>query len=455
MNILRRLKNSLGFKFSVIGVLLLLFLIPVEMLSSLVQERFSKQWQVFQEISSTMGGQQTVGGLILSVPFKSHRYKTSKYQDGSSHVEDIVEIKLANFLPEELQISGGLRPEIRHRSLFKVLVYFADLKLSGTFKAPDFERLDIAEEDILWERAFLSLPISDTIGIRKTPILKWGEEPLLFGPVSKILPGLESVIQAKPQGIGDLKNGKSVEFSLELILSGSQQLSFLPHGRETQIKLNSEWSTPSFNGAYLPIERSVEKNGFDAHWHVLELSRGYPQQWIASPGLNNMLNNGSFGVKLLFPVSIYQQTTRSIKYSFLFIILTFLIFFLFEVFGRLRIHPLQYSLVGFGLCIFYLNLLSLSEHISFGWAYLAASFSSTLLITGYSAAVLKQRLRAGLMGLFLLALYAFLYLLLKSESYSLLLGSLGLSFILGTVMFTTRKIDWYQINREEPQDQNL
>ncbi|MBU1432230.1 cell envelope integrity protein CreD [Myxococcota bacterium] len=450
MSLAQRVKNSLTFKIITIGFLLLLLLIPTEMISGLINERMSQQYQVFNEISATMGGQQIIGGLLLTVPYREHSYRTLRFDDGTTRQEDTVSIKQAHFLPDSLNISGELSPEVRYRGIFKVLVYAAKLKLSGRFLAPKFEALDVAPEDIIWEQAFLSLPITHPIGIRETPMIRWGEGPeTALGPVVKTIPGLHSVLQLKPEGIAEIAGRSHTDFSFDLRLTGSEQLHLLPHGRETRVELKSPWATPSFNGAYLPTRREISAEGFTAAWTVLELARGYPQQWRSEHGLNSQLMGGGFGVELMFPTSVYQQSTRSIKYSFLFIFLTFLVFFLFELFGRLRIHPLQYTLVGFAVALFYLNLLALSEHMAFGVAYLIATLSSTLLISGYSAAVLGQRRKALLMGGFLLGLYGFLYVLLRSESHSLLLGALGLSGILSGVMYATRRIDWYAFNAEK------
>lgn len=455
MSLIQRAKNSLFFKIITIGFLLLLLLIPTEMISSIVGERMGQQYQVFHEISATMGGRQVVGGLMLTVPYKEHHHRTLRFDDGTTRREDTVNIKQAHFLPDAFNITGALTPEVRYRGIFKVLVYTAKLKLSGRFLTPKFEALDVAAEDILWEQAFLSLPISDPIGIRETPKIQWGAQgETRLGPVVKTIAGLNKVLQLKPEGIANIAAQEHVDFSFDLHLTGSEQLHLLPHGRETHVSLTSPWATPSFNGAYLPTKREISPEGFKADWTVLELARGYPQQWRSEHGLNAQLMQGGFGVKMMFPVSIYQQTTRSIKYSFLFIFLTFLVFFLFELLGRLRIHPLQYALAGFGVAVFYLNLLALSEHMDFGIAYLAATLSSTLLISGYSAAVLKQRLKALMMGGFLLGLYGFLYVLLRSESHSLLLGALGLSAILGGVMYATRKIDWYAFNASEAEEKS-
>jgi inner membrane protein len=143
------------------------------------------------------------------------------------------------------------------------------------------------------------------------------------------------------------------------------------------------------------------------------------------------------------PIGLYQLVDRALKYAIMFIGLTFVTYFLMEIVAKVRLHPLQYLLVGLANSLFYLLLLSLSEHIGFDKAYLLSAAASAALIIGYSAAVLVTKLRAVIMSAVLAGLYGFLYLTLMAESLALLAGSIGLWCVLGAIMFLTRKIDWY------------
>jgi len=109
-----------------------------------------------------------------------------------------------------------------------------------------------------------------------------------------------------------------------------------------------------------------------------------------------------------------------------------------------RVHPLQYMLIGLSLIMFYTLLVSFSEHLGFGFAYLIASIAVTLLISGYAKAILKSQRLARVIFSLLTGLYIYLYVLLQLESYALLMGSIGLFSILAGVMYLTRNIDWYQ-----------
>ena len=224
-------------------------------------------------------------------------------------------------------------------------------------------------------------------------------------------------------------------------------MSFLPLGEETTVNVDSPWVSPSFTGAFLPEKRVLDSEGFEASWYILSLARGYPQQWIRGEIDPYTLLTSGFGVDLMIPVDSYLKTQRSVKYGILYIFLPFVTFFLFEVFLREKIHPLQYLLVGFAVCLFYLLLLSLSEHLGFGPAYLLASLAVAALISFYSCTVLTTWRKGIIMAPVLVSAFGFLYVLLQSEDYALLIGSLGLFAILAAVMVITRKVDWYGLGR--------
>ena len=153
----------------------------------------------------------------------------------------------------------------------------------------------------------------------------------------------------------------------------------------------------------------------------------------------------AFGLSLVQPVDIYQQAERAVKYAVLFLVLTFLVFFLWEVFSAALLHPMQYAFVGFALCVFYLLLVSISEHAGFDTAYAVSSLVTTLLIAGYARAVLGGARQGASVCAALVTLYGFLYLLLRLEDYALLAGSVGLFLVLALVMFITRRMDWYDL----------
>lgn len=419
-------RNSVTIKFIVIGILILVLLIPAGMIRRLIQERNSLRNSAISEVSYKWGNPQTVGGPVITIPYKIY-YKKDK--------EIIEDIQYAHFLPEDLNIQGEVYPEERKRGIYKVVVYKAKLYFEGTFNKPDFSDWKIQDKNILWDQATLSIRIPDMRGIKDAIKVQWNKEQY------DVNPGINH--QTTYTGVStliDLSDEKKYDFQFDLKLNGSEYLYFVPLGKQTDVKLTSDWANPSFDGAFLPVDHNVSENGFEAKWKVLHLNRSYPQQWI---GEGYGINSSSFGVKLLLPVDHYQKSERSVKYAIMFISLTFLIFFFTEILNKKRIHPIQYLLVGLGLSIFYTLLVSLSEHLSFNLAYFIASFAIIALITAYSYSMLKNGRLTSIVALVLVILYAFLFIILQLQDYSLLLGSIGLFLALAIVMYLSRKVNWY------------
>lgn len=435
----RRFRDSVAVKIAIIGGLILVLLIPLGMVSSLVSERQARQKEASKEVADSWGRPQVLAGPVLTVPYQVH-VKNEKGLDIGTQTYWV------RFLPETLKIEGNVETERRNRGIFEVAVYRTGLHWTGTFHRPSFEDWHVEPKDILWRDAYLAIGVPDMRGITSGVGLTWGNRTLQLAPG-----GAEEELwhSGLKVGIPDLEAGKAGDvhaFAFDLAVNGSEDLSFLPMGKETTVALKSNWPSPSFCGEFLPAKRTVRSTGFDALWNVSWFGRSYPQHWRTSeakeqaPG--SALNASAFGVQLFQPVDAYQMTERSTKYAALFLVLTFLTFFLYEQFNPFSLHPVQYLLVGFALCLFYLLLLSISEHSSFGLAYLAAAAATVLLIGGYSAAILRGALRALLMTFVLGTLYGYLYVLLQLEDYALLLGSLGLFVILALVMYLTRRIDW-------------
>ncbi len=435
----RRLRDSVVIKMAIIGGLIVMLLIPLGMVGSLVSERQSRQKEVVKEVADSWGRPQVLAGPVLTVPYLVH-----VRNDKGVEVEP--QTAWVRFLPETLRIEGAVDTERRNRGIFEVAVYRTGLHWTGTFQRPSFEAWRVKPADVLWRDAYLSIGVPDMRGITSGVSLAWGKQTLQLAPGGSE-PGLwQAGLRTPGPDLADGKPGEVYAFAFDLAVNGSEQLSFLPLGKETTVALKSTWPSPSFNGEFLPNRRTVRATGFDAAWNVAWFGRSYPQQWQVSEAKElapvEALNASAFGVQLFQPVDAYQKTERSTKYGVLFLVLTFLTFFLYEQFNPFSLHPVQYLLVGFALCLFYLLLLSLSEHAPFGLAYLAASAATVLLIGGYSVAILRGALRALLMTVVLGTLYGYLYVLLQLEDYALLLGALGLFLILALVMYLTRRIDW-------------
>ncbi len=351
---------------------------------------------------------------------------------------------IAYFLSETLHITGDVQTQMLHRGIYDAAVFRAQVTLSGKFAPPDFGPLKIDVKDLQWKDAFVAIAVNDLRGTREALMLDWGgtKHPLL--PGSQV-PGYTTGATAS---LGtDQPIASETEFSIPLDFNGSEGIYFAPFGVQNEATLKSNWPDPAFRGAFLPADRSVRPDGFDAKWKVSYYGRDYPQSWTSRNGNERFsvlsVTNSRFGVQLLSILDAYRYVERSIKYGVLFLVLVFTTFFLFEVTARQKIHPFQYLMVGAALCLFYLLLLSISEFIGFSWAYLIAGVASTGLITWYCRFFLGGGARTLMIGAGLAGVYTFLYITLRQQDYALLMGSIALFIVLAIVMYVTRKVDWY------------
>ena len=423
--------HSWTFKVLGIGFLALLMLIPLAQVQGLIGERNSLREKAVASIASGWGGQQWLGGPVISVP-KRVRVATNTGWVTQESTEII--------LPDRLDITATLAPEIRKYGIYDAPVYTSEIKLSGSFLARDFTGLAEAETTYRWERAELRVPVGDVRGLRRISSLRVADEDYAFGPSDGGVGNLSAIAVAM-----DPTKYKSdrIAFEFDLTLAGTQVLDFLPLARVTDVSMRSPWPNPSFDGAFLPDKRSIDASGFESHWQVLDLNRPFGQRWRQDAQSSALVTTAAFGVSLYEPASLYQQNERAGKYGVLFVALTFVAFFLFEVLKKLRVHPVQYLLVGVALMTFYVVLLALSEQIGFAWAYGAASVAVVAMIGSYAAAILRAWRAGALLAGMLALVYALLYGLVVSEQYSLLMGAIALLAVVAALMHLTRKVDWY------------
>ncbi len=433
-------RNRLLIKGFLIGFLILLMLIPAAFIGNLVRERQERQTQVVEEVSSKWATAQTVTGPVLIVPY-NYTYK-------GADEKLITQRKMLHLLPETLCISGDVSPEIRKRSLYQVMLYRSALKLDGAFAPAQLAALGIEPQNIFWNEAHILLGITDARGLEEEVTLNWPG-----GGVRKLEPGM-------PEN-GALSTGLSIPvafdpaagaaFTLSLKLRGSAALSFTPTGKNTEVRLRSPWPHPAFDGKYLPdTSAEIGKDGFAAHWKILSSSRAFPQVWKDN---KVGIESAAFGVRLIQPADGYVKTERSVKYAILFIALTFIVFFFLEILQKRQVHPLQYLLVGFALCIFYTLLLSISEYTGFNTAYAIAAVATVSLIGCYVWSVFRSGATALGFTAALGGLYGYIYILIQLEDYALLFGSIGLFVILAILMYASRKIDWYGVQKPATQGQ--
>lgn len=425
-------RNKIILKSFLIGFLALVLLIPTLFIQSLIAERQQRQLQAVEEIGSKWAGSQTITGPVIGVP-----YKEMVTTDKNTHEER----RWAYFLPNKLDIRSQIVPQKRYRGIYQVIVYTTQLDVKGSYDSLPIQDLNIAPDQLLWNEAAVFFRISDVQGLKEEMILHLAGNDLDMVPGKYASDQFPNALSAAlPAAIANAHGGP-MEFSAKVELKGSGNLLFVPTGKETKVETVSSWSNPSFTGTFLPDIRTVKDSGFVADWKVLYLNRNYPQQWKNTV---QDLDRAAFGVNLIVPVDSYQQTTRSVKYAILIILLTFTGFFLIEWIYNRPIHSLQYVLVGFALCMFYTLLLSFSEYVGFNNAYGISAVATIGLIGWYVRSILRSAKMSLFVTVLLMIQYGFVFTLIQLQDYALLMGSIGLFITLGVVMFFSRKIKWEQ-----------
>jgi inner membrane protein len=420
-------KDSVALRILLIAAITILLLIPLLMIQSLITDRQQYRFEAVHEISKSWAGEQTIAGPVITVTHK----KEKENKDGKKYFVT----KSFHYLPENLNIDVLVTPEKRYRGIYEVMLYKSKIKMRGNF---NFKKLTEQFSDKKIEQSNISFNISDLRGIQKDAVFK------LNGTNYNLISGLKNKI-FKSGFYSDFDlNTENVlqDFEIELELNGMENLDFIPLGKFTDVSVKSPWSNPSFAGAFLPTTREVTEDGFTAQWKVNHFNRSYPQEW---EGKTYDTFPSAFGVKLLVPVDEYQKTMRTSKYGLMIITLTFLSFFMIELFSKKVIHPIQYLLVGLALLIFYSILLAISEYILFQYSYLISTLLIIALIGFYVKSIYKSKQIASIVTGMLFMFYGFMYVILQLQDYSLLLGTLALFIILAAIMFFTRKINWFEI----------
>ncbi len=442
-------RHSTILKMGLIVILVLLLLVPLAMVRSVLQERLSRRDAAVRDITSTWGNEQMVLGPVLIIPYK---YNQNVWKDGivNSRIQRVemnesVQGK-AYFLPSIFRAEGRLKPDRLHRGIYETVVYSGILNLKGSFAPPSLDELGVNFQQILWNEAEIAIFITDLRGAKESLRIKVFDQMLPLKPGKK-LAGFEGGVFARIHGLSG--ETSAIPFDMSLTLNGSRNLRFAPVGMNNDVRLSSTWPDPSFQGAFLPVDREIGPDGFRAHWQAPYYGRTYPQQWTdkTEPRAAN-ITSSLFGVDLVPMLDSYRYVERSIKYGILFIALLFIAFFLFEIISRLRIHAFQYSLIGVAACLFFLGLLALSEVMPFSAAYWTSAAVTSLIIALYSIKALRSPGRGGVIGAGLAVVYAFLFVILRMQDYSLLVGASGLFLALALIMYVTRNMDWYARDNE-------
>ncbi len=436
-------KNSATIKMLMVGALIVVLMIPLTYIKFLIVERAERQKSVVTEINEKWGKEILLYGPILKIPYKTYKEIIHDKGKKTETTETEEQINYAFFFPELLDAKATVNPEKKYRGIYETAVFKTLMKIDGKFGKPDFSSIGIKDEDILWDKARIVIKTSNLKGINNqikitlnkndySFIPKYENQNLLSNSIK--LHKLESVYLLKE----DIIKGNT-SFRIDIDVNGSKSVKIIPIGKATKMNIKSNWEHKSFVGNYLPSDKGGSKSGFDAKWKVLQINRPFSQQFFYTlPNLKEF----AFGVSFMIPVDQYLQSERATKYGYLVICLTFLIFFLIQNLSKINIHPFQYMMIGLALTMFYTLLISITEHSNFLNAYLIASISVILLITLYSKSILKTFKFPMFILISLSALYTFIYIIIQLESYALLVGSVGLFLILGSVMYASRKIQW-------------
>lgn len=446
-------------RFLTIGGLVLLLLIPLMMIRGTIQEREAYRHQAVERVIEGTAGKQRMTGPIRVVPWTEVR-RTEWLDDKG--VKRLREDKTAGHLlqmPKTLEVTGRIEPSERAVGLYKVRVYAWHADLAATFD-PALPGPSANGAERQYGTPYLVFGISDVRGVAGTPELTVDGATLPLksgtGYLGARLDGIHAELPAVAAG-----RAAGQRVAMKLLLKGTESLSVVPLADNNDIRIKSNWPHPKFEG-YSPTSE-VTGSGFNATWKISSLASNAQKQLRGEDGqdaqadrlvdgrvLAAPLNTSvdALHVGLVDPIDVYTQADRASKYGILFVVLTFVGFALFELIKRLPIHPLQYLLVGLALAIFFLLLLSLSEHIAFWQAYLVSAAACIGLQFVYLSGVLHSWARAAGFATMLTLLYGVLYGLLVSEDNALLMGSLLLFGILAVIMWVTRKVDWYALGTE-------
>lgn len=417
--------------------------VPLILVTAKIQERSSYREVARFELGKIWSNQQKVLGPLLVIPYRNLNESTHSLQGDRRGTT--ARWRRLIIAPSEFDASASLRTERRYRGIYEIPVYDGTFVFSGRFQLDAIDEILPAAE---FGEPYLSFAVTDTRGILDTPVITANAETLTVRPGARLgfhTQGVHAPIEMDPE-----TDREAIPFRLETPLRGMSSLAIAPIGDSSVIRVSADWPHPSFAGPYAPVERSITGDGFDARWTATSLATNLAEQvknCADKPHCPELWYNTA-RVDMIDPVDFYVQAQRATKYGVLFIGLTFGTFFLFEVFGRSRIHAMQYTLVGAALCLFYLVLLSLAEHVHFALAYTLATLSCGGLISAYVRDLFARRLYAGGFAAALFGLYGVLFTIIRAEDYALLMGTSLLFLVLTLVMWLTRRVDWFALFSE-------
>ena len=445
-------------------IFVLVLLIPLKLIGDLIDERGDLYNQTITNIGNEWGKSQKIIAPVITISYTDTGINNKDSVSNASNTKAVAVVPVERkfvILPEELNATIEMKDEVRQRGIYNATVYNANMKLTGYFSSKDFPE----DKEV---QAALSIGLSDTKALIKINKLKIGniEQDLeaMSGTMATplITNGISGQLGPEHNSVMDKEK---IPFEIDIDFRGSRDISILPLGKKNHFEIKSNWKSPSFLGV-LPTERTIDDNGFFAKWEVSNLIRNYPQiididndrfSDFYQDGLvyneydetttyfdNNDEGSAVVKVALFDSVTSYTQIYRACKYGILFIGMSLVVVFIFEVVSKKAAHYVQYGVVGFSLVIFYLLLLSLSEHIGFEWSYLISSLAIVIPNSMYITSMTSNKKFGIGMFIFLSGIYAILFSILRMEQYALLTGSLLILAVLYAVMYLTKKADIFQ-----------
>ncbi len=458
------LKHPLFTKLAALAAITVLLLFGLGLVEDVVRDRQRYRSLTAQSVADSLAGPQTLmGPMIHSACVESWDEEVGK-GDERRMVEKRREFILTA-MPEQLKLTTGAAMEERARGLHKVNTYKLKSHITAQWGslASLLPRSTLKNSRMHCGAPLLMMAVGDARGIRTAQLLL-GDQALPLKPGTFHPTYSRGLHAALPESVRGKADGLTATLDLELV--GTERLSIVPLGGNTEVLMTSSWPHPSFAGRFLPSEREVSPEGFSARWHLSSLATTAQADIangsrICAGGYDDASTQGeyapggttprdcadSFSVAFVDPVNPYTLSDRATKYGVLFIALTFVAVGLFELMQKLRVHPVQYLLVGSALCSFFLLLVSLSEHLPFGISYAMAASACVLLLAYYASHMLGGLRRGVPLGAGIAVLYGLLYVLLQLEQTALVVGSMALFLVLAAVMVLTRKVNWYGLSK--------
>ena len=434
----------------IIAALLLLMLIPLSFIKSLVADRSFYRTEAIDSISMPIGGKPQLKGVFIALPYWEERTKET-HSGTIKNVEIIREKKYLLTAPTDYKIVAEVKPYFLSRGIFKVPAFNADISVKAEFTPVDFKQFSIDENMFIKDECILLMGISSSKILTQFPNFSLNGKTLKQSELklSEISPFTDTIFYTLPADEFNAVSAISSKFTIQ----GSERIDIVPIATDNEFEMVSTWKSPSFSGGWLPSNRDIMGTGFYANWKIPGLSTAFSHAWKIDSTHFDFDNpawseKNSVRTELILPVDNYQKTTRSVKYGILFLLVPFIALFLCELFLKIKVHPIQYSLIGIADILFYLLLLSISEHLSFWTSYFISATAVCVSTLFYTSGVFKNFKWGLILSGIQLISYVFLFGTLQAEDYALLIGSIGLFVVVVLLMALTRKIDWYALNKQ-------